>query len=269
MSSLPFNRYKVRLNRQRSARYNNEENFILGLGAKYLAERFDDIERNPTSILEIGGAHGQLKQLLLHRFPQADYIQTDLSFPLIRLNKGKRLVMDEEYLSFAPYSFDLIVSNLTLHWVNDLPGTLLQIRQCLKPNGLFIANMFGTLTLQELRQLFMEAELSLYQRSSSRISPFIDTKTGGALLQRAGFELPITDSDTLTISYSSLVKLIYDLRAAGQNSAFTIPAPPLGKKFFLKLCQDYTKKFPSTDDDSSIKATFEFIHLTGIQQKSL
>ena len=126
---------------------------------------------------------------------------------------------DEELLPFADGSFDLAVSNLSLHWVNDLPGALLQLRRALKPDGLFIGAMLGGDTLFELRRCLMEAELDLTGGVSARISPFAEVRDAGGLLQRAGFSLPVVDSDTLTVTYDSAFKLMADLRGMGETNA--------------------------------------------------
>src|SRR4030095_6212537 len=129
------------------------------------------------------------------------------------------LVADEEALPFAPWSFDLVISNLTLHWVNDLPGCLLQIRQILKPDGLFLAAILGGGTLAELRGALMEAELAEAGGASPRISPFADVRDAGGLLQRAGFGLPVVDSDMLTVRYADILALMRDLRGMGETNA--------------------------------------------------
>jgi SAM-dependent methyltransferase len=132
-----------------------------------------------------------------------------------RGNGRSTLVADEELLPFAPGSFDLVISDLSLHWVNDLPGCLL-VRQCLKPDGLFLASLFGTGTLQELRTALMEAELAETGGASPRVSPFADLRDAAGLLQRAGFALPVADVDTVTVTYGDFFALLRDLRGMGE-----------------------------------------------------
>src|SRR5262249_1039240 len=126
---------------------------------------------------------------------------------------------DEEWLPFAPESFDLVMSALDLHWVNDLPGALIQINQALRPDGLFLATMLGGDTLSELREALAEAESELAGGSSPRVSPFVDVREAAGLLQRAGFALPVADVESLTVSYASALGLMGDLRALGEANA--------------------------------------------------
>ena len=128
------------------------------------------------------------------------------------------LAMDEEALPFADASLDLVASALSLQFVNDLPGTLIQIRRALKPDGLFLAALIGGDTLNELREAFAQAESEIEGGVSPRVAPFADLRELGALLQRAGFALPVVDSDKLTVRYQSVVALMHDLRRMGATN---------------------------------------------------
>ncbi|MDP1964052.1 MAG: methyltransferase domain-containing protein, partial [Reyranella sp.] len=139
-------------------------------------------------------------------------IETDLSAAMLSGRAGPRAVVDEERLPFAAESLDLVVSTLALHWTNDLVGALIQIRRALRPDGLFIGAMLGGATLTELRQCLLEAEAELSGGAGLRVSPFADGFDGAALLQRAGFALPVTDVDRVTARYPDLFALIRDLR---------------------------------------------------------
>ena len=129
------------------------------------------------------------------------------------------VVADEEALPFRDASLDLVVSALALQFVNDLPGTLIQIRRALKPDGLFLAAMIGGDTLAELRAAFAEAEAEIEGGVSPRVAPFADLRELGALLQRAGFALPVTDVDRITVRYASPLALMHDLRRMGAGNA--------------------------------------------------
>lgn len=175
---------------------------------------------------------------------------------------GTPLDIDEEFWPFERASLDLISSNLVLHSVNDLPGTLLQIKQSLKPDGLFIASMFGGETLRELRESLTTAELNIKGGVSPRVFPFADKQQMGALLQRAGFALPVVDSEILTVTYDNMFKLMHDLRYMGENNIIqarekTNP----GKAFFMDAARHYHEHF--SDPDGRIRASFEIIFLIG------
>ncbi len=169
---------------------------------------------------------------------------------------------DEEFFPFADESFDLVLSTLNLHAINDLPGALLQTRKSLKPDGLFLAAMLGGETLHELRHVMTQAEMNIRGGISPRIFPFADKQQMGALLQRAGFSLPVVDSDILTVTYDNVFKLFHDLRYMGEGNAIAArDKTPPGKKFFLEAARLYQEQF--AEPDGRITASFEIIFLTG------
>ena len=188
--------------------------------------------------------------------------ETDLSVGMVNKCAGAHLVADEERLPFAEASLDLVVSSLALHWVNDLVGALVQIRRALKPDGLFIGAILGGSTLTELRQSLTEAETQVRGGAGPRVSPFVDAKDGAALLQRAGFALPVVDTDTVTVRYDHPLKLLADLRAMGEaNALFDRPRAPLSRRIVEKMCAIYADRFGAPD--GRIFATFEIVTLTG------
>jgi SAM-dependent methyltransferase len=158
-------------------------------------------------------------------------------------------------------SQDLIVSLMSLHWANDLPGALTQIRRALKPDGLFIGTLLGAGTLKELRAVLTEAELEARGGAQARVSPFADGFDGAALLQRAGFALPVADVDRLTVRYPDMFALIRDLRAMGETNALAGPIRPLTRGIAARAAQLYVERFG--DADGRIPATFEIVHLAG------
>ena len=175
---------------------------------------------------------------------------------------GFRVAADEEFLPFADGAFDLIVSVLSLHWVNDLPGALLQINRCLKPDGLFLGALLGGGTLAELRRALTEAELALEGGASPRVSPFVDVRDAGALLQRAGFALPVADTATITASYGNSLALMRDLRGMGESNLVTAQRKTLTRRetlFRAAEAHDAT----SADADGRINASFDVVTLTG------
>lgn len=172
------------------------------------------------------------------------------------------VVADEEWLPYAPASFDLIVSSLSLHWVNDLPGALVQIRRALKPDGLFIGALFGRATLGELREVLVEAELAECGGAGPRVSPFVDVRDAGGLLQRAGFALPVVDTDTITVSYTSALDLMRDVRGMGESNAVAERRRNFTRRStLLRAAAIYADRY--ADEEHRIPATFQIVTLTG------
>lgn len=172
------------------------------------------------------------------------------------------LIGDLERLPFAAGSLDLAVSLLALQGVNDLPGALVQIRRALRPDGLLIACMLGGRTLQELRQALLEAESETTGGVSPRIAPFGDLRDLGGLLQRAGFALPVIDSEIVTVRYGDAFGLMRDLRAMGwANGLLARRRTPLRRKTLLRAAAIYAERF--ADPDGRLRATFECVWLSG------
>ncbi len=169
---------------------------------------------------------------------------------------------DEEALPFAEASLDLVVSALALQFVNDLPGTLIQIRRALRPDGLLLAALVGGDTLTELRQAFAAAEAEVEDGISPRVAPFVDVRDAGSLLQRAGFALPVTDVDRLTVRYASPFALMHDLRRMGATNALIERSRrPLRRATLMRMTEIYGERF--ADADGRIRATFEIVWLSG------
>jgi SAM-dependent methyltransferase len=164
-------------------------------------------------------------------------------------------------LGLADGSVDLIVSLMTLHWANDLPGALTQIRRALKPDGLFLGTLLGAGTLKELRGVLTEAELETRGGASARVSPFADGFDGAGLLQRAGFALPVADVDRLTVRYSGLPALVRDLRAMAETNVLAGPLRPLSPAIVARAAILYAERHGEAD--GRIPATFEIVNLAG------
>jgi SAM-dependent methyltransferase len=223
-----------------------------------------------------GDLEDRVRHVLRH-FPLTVDIGTPLPWPVGRLvgagitNEVVRLspvhepgtvLGDEEMLPFAGGRFDLAVSLLALQGVNDLPGALLQIRRGLKPDGLFIAATLGGGTLAELRSAFAQAETELEGGVSPRVAPFADVRDMGALLQRAGFALPVTDADVLKVRYANPFALFRDLRAMGLTNNLTDRRrQPLRRTTLMRMAESYAEQF--ADPDGRIPATFEVIWMLG------
>ncbi len=212
-----FDRRAVRLHRDRARPA--EVASILSEVADRLLDRLDDTTRRFTRALDVGG-RGVVAPLLRARGIAT--VSCDLSPRMAALNPAPTVAVDEEWLPFAPASFDLIVANLSLHWVNDLPGALIQLRQALEPDGLLLASLPALGTLAELRTALTEAEADLTGGAAPRVSPFADLRDCGSLLQRAGFALPVVDGDEITLRYADPAALLRDLRAAGEGNAIAL-----------------------------------------------
>jgi SAM-dependent methyltransferase len=174
------------------------------------------VKRSFADALDLGG-RGVVTPLLRAR--GLEVVSADLSARLAALNGGPCVAADEEWLPFAPASFDLVVASLSLHWVNDLPGALIQIRRTLRPDGLFLASMPALGTLGELRTALTAAEAELTGGASPRVSPFPELRDLAGLLGRAGFALPVADVEEIALSYADPLALLRDLRAAGETNA--------------------------------------------------
>ena len=189
-------------------------------------------------------------------------IEADLSARMLSGREGPRVALDEERLPFAPGSLDLVVSALGLHWTNDLPGALVQIQRALKPDGLFLAAFLGGSTLIELRTCLFEAEAEVSGGAGPRVSPFAAALDAAALLQRAGFALPVVDTDKAVVRYRDPLKLLRDLRAMGETNVLVDrPARPLTREVLGRALQLYLERF--ADDEGRIPATFEILTVTG------
>lgn len=213
---LVFDRAAIRRHRDRAAATVDRVADVLRDAAERLLDRLDDTTRRFDHALDLGG-RGVVAPLLRER--GITVVCTDLSPAMAARSDGPAAAADEEFLPFAPGSFDLVVANLSLHWVNDLPGALIQLRQALRPGGLFLASVPALGTLAELRTALTEAEAELTGGASPRVSPFPELRDCAHLLQRAGFTLPVADIDEIRLLYADPYALLRDLRAAGESNA--------------------------------------------------
>ncbi|WP_119304519.1 methyltransferase domain-containing protein [Dongia deserti] len=259
-----FDRRLLRERRGRAARDLHAHDFLLKEIGERLCDRLSDIARSFPLTLDLGARDGLLARTLNGRGGIETLIQSDASLINARgLQKaGPSLVADEELLPFKAECFDAILSNLALHWVNDLPGALVQIRSSLKPDGLFLASLFGSGTLTELRSCLMEAELAELGGASPRISPFADLRDAAGLLQRAGFALPVADVDTITVTYGDVFALLRDLRGMGETNVLLERLKhPTRRTIFARTAALYQDRF--ADREGRLCATFQVLFLTG------
>jgi len=213
---LVFDRTAVRRHRDRAARTVDAVADVLRDAAERLLDRLDDTTRTFSDALDVGG-RGVVAPLLRQRGVRV--VSCDLSAAMAARNGGPGVAADEEFLPFGPDSFDLIVASLSLHWVNDLPGTLLQLRRTLRPGGLLLASLPALGTLAELRSALTEAEDAVSGRVSPRVSPFPELRDCAHLLQRAGFAVPVADVEDIRLLYANPFALLTELRAAGETNA--------------------------------------------------
>jgi SAM-dependent methyltransferase len=253
---LIFNRALKKHQRERAVKTLPNSDFLYHEAAARLADRLDAINREFPLTLDLGTRGGLLTPMLKEHPSVKTIFGSDLAKAW-----ATDFVCDEEFLPLKVSSLNLITSLLNLHWVNDLPGALIQIRQALAPDGLFLGSMFGGMTLHELRQAQVQAEMELYGGISPRISPFTDVREMAGLLQRAGFALPVADTETVTVFYQDAYTLMRDLKAMGENNALLKrPNNFMSKRAFSLIAKKYQELFGSVE---GIPATFEIITMTG------
>jgi SAM-dependent methyltransferase len=211
-----FERAAVRRNRARAAHAVGAVMPILDEAAERLLDRLDDTKMRFSQALDLGGRGAVAPQLLARGMT---VVSADLAPNMAARAGGIAVAGDAEFLPFADASFDLIVALLSLHWINDLPGALVQIRRALKPNGFFLASIPVLPTLGDLRASLIDSEVALTGGASPRVSPFPELRDCAGLLQRAGFTLPVADIDEMFLSYASPLGLLRDLQAAGERNA--------------------------------------------------
>ena len=252
----------MRKHRARAAKDFSDFDFLKREATERLADRLDDIHRKFPLALDIGAHQGTLASVLRGRGGIERLVQTDLSEAMLHNAQGSRVVCDEEWLPFADNIFDLVMSLHSLHWVNDLPGTLIQIHRALKDDGLFLAVLPGANTLKELRAAMLSAASKTSGGFAPSLSPLVEVRDAGALLQRTGFALPVVDSDIITVNYASPFKLFSDLRGMGETNALMQQYKYMSRKgWWFAVSDAYQQLFGNSD--GSVTASFEFITMTG------
>ncbi|WP_245426597.1 SAM-dependent methyltransferase [Mesorhizobium sp. YM1C-6-2] len=234
--------------------------FLMERAAEDLAERLATVGRRfeKAAALFCVTAAARDAVLASGKADEAVRIEADAAF----LGGGEGIVATPGHVPLAPASIGLAVSLLSLQDENDIPGMLVQIRRALKPDGLFLGAMAGAGTLAELRESLLAAEAELSGGASPRVLPFADVREVGALLQRAGFALPVTDVETVTVRYATMFDLIRDLRAMGATNVLSGRSrKPTSREFFARAAAIYADRF--SDPDGRVRATFSFIWMSG------
>lgn len=262
MTNEIFDRALLARRRDRVAGQAAASDFLLRRVADDLLERLALVRRTFPLVLDLGAHHGLLGPRLRAMRDVAIVVEADRSLPLLAQCAPPKVQADEELLPFRDGAFDLVISALALHFVNDLPGSLIQICRALKPDGLFMGALLGGATLTELRTAFFLAEDEVEGGASPRVAPFADVRDLGALLQRAGFALPVVDSDTVVATYPTALHLMRDLRAMGAGNVLSLRRrAPLKRKTLTRVCQVYADRFGRPD--GRVPATFEILTMTG------
>jgi NADH dehydrogenase [ubiquinone] 1 alpha subcomplex assembly factor 5 len=259
---LIFDRSLLVRRRDRVAADAGAHDFLLARVAEDVAERLAAIHRRFPVALNLGAYHGPIGRRL-RRMPGVEVVIDAEAAPrLLAQCQGPRVRADEEALPFRDQSLDLVVSGLSLQLVNDLPGTLVQIRRALKPDGLLLAALLGGNTLFELRNAFLAAEEEMEGGASPRVAPFADVQDLGALLQRAKFALPVVDADTVVATYPDALAVMREVRAMGAaNPLRARRRTPLRRATLARALEIYRQRFGLPD--GRVPATFEILTLTG------
>lgn len=238
--------------------------FLLNIVTDELAERLAAVERNFDKAITLHSHNSRMADLLQASGKVQQVFRLE-QHPLLLtpdLRDGLSIVSDMESLPVANESLALVVSALSLHLVNDLPGLLFQIKNALRPDGLFLAALPGSGTLSELRDALLSAEAELIGGVSPRVMPFADVRDCGALLQRAGFALPVIDAETYTVRYDNMFALMRDLRHMGMaNPLEGRSRIPPGRRFFARAAEIYAERY--ADADGRIRASFRMVYLSG------
>jgi NADH dehydrogenase [ubiquinone] 1 alpha subcomplex assembly factor 5 len=259
---LVFDRGVLRLRRERAARRWGDQAFLKREIAGRLVERLADVRRTFPLALDLGCHGDEVADALAGSKTVEHLIRADLGLGFAQHAKGLAVVADEEALPFAPGRFDLVLSAMDLHWVNDLPGALIQIGRILKPDGLFLGAMLGGGTLWQLRQALGAAESEIEGGLSPRVSPFADLRDAAGLLQRAGFALPVADSETIDVEYADALSLMRELGAMGEGNLVAERRRGLARRATMaRAAEIYAERF--AQPSGRIAATFEILFLHG------
>jgi len=256
-----FDRALLVRRRDRVAAGAGRHEFLLVRVADDLIERLGAVQRRFPVAVDLGAYHGLLGRRLRQVPGIGMVVHMEAAWRLLAQCEGARVQASEEALPFRDQSLDLVTSGLALHLVNDLPGAFVQIRRALKPDGLFLAALLGGRTLSELRNALLAAEEEVEGGASPRVAPFAELQDFGALLQRAGFALPVVDADTVTVTYPDTLALLRELRAMGATNALKARRKgPLRRATLLRACTLYQERFGLSN--GRVPATFEIITLT-------
>ena len=256
-----FDRELMLRRRNRHAATAASHDFLLQRVADDFAERLAIVRREFPVAASVGAYHGVVSEQLRCVTSIGSIVDVEASPALLAMCGARAIGADDEHLPFSEASLDLAVSGLSLQFVNDIPGVLAQLRRALKPDGLLLAALLGGETLKELREAWLIAEEEVCGGASPRVAPFGDVRELGALLQRAGFALPVADSDVVRVTYATPLALMHELRAmAASNMLVERRRVPVTRRLLMRAAEVYAERFALPD--GRIPATFEIITLT-------
>ncbi len=257
-----FDQARIAVNRHRARLHHDPKaTFLLDIAAEELGERLSVVERTFEHAVELHGATGAAARAAIAtgKVRQLTRVESEHAYA-----EGGEAIIEAalEEVPLEPQSANLVLAPLSLHLTNDTPGVFIQIRRGLKPDGLFLAAIPGSGTLQELREILLATEIEMTGGASPRVIPFADVRDVGGLMQRAGFALPVIDAETYTVRYDSIFPLMKDLRAMGMtNPLLARSRKPLTRAFFLRAAEIYAERY--ADPDGRIRATFSIIYVSG------
>lgn len=253
-----FNRSLVRSRRERIAKTFSAHDFLNREISERLIDNLRDIKKSFEIILSMNVCDDVVRDNLRDAF----VVHQDLAVNMLEGKFGAPVQCDEEFLPYKAQGLELILSCLNLHWVNDIPGCLVQILRSLKPDGLFMGAVFGGETLFELRAAMLKADMDVRGGISPHISPFMDVRDAGALMQRAGFSLPVVSTERITVNYSDAFALMKELKNMGENNALIKGFKGLtSKRLMMKVAENYHQDYAGKA--GRIPATFDIIYLQG------
>ena len=253
-----FNNRIHKLRRERAFKNWNNFSYLKKISTQRIYERLYEVKRDFNLGLELGSHYGELGHLLGKESKISTLLQTDFIYEYCKkskVNNFNSLLIDFNKLPFKKNKFDIILSTFFIHWIEDIPNLLKNLKNIMQPDSLIIMNFFGGKTLSELQKNLIDIEIKFYGGASPRIIPFIDIRSAGMLIQNAGFRLPVIDSENIKITHSNLSSLFHDLRGMGQTNCMSSVSIPLRKKIITLL----EKKLI---DQNKINTTFELITVT-------
>lgn len=255
-----FDRQLLAERRRRVAPRAGSHDFLLRRVLEDFAERLAIVQRSFPLVLCVPGYQGVVAGALAGIPSLGRLIEADVT-PGTAGGKSPDVIADEEALPFSGGQLDAVLSALSLQFANDLPGVLIQMRRALKPDGLLLASLLGGATLKELREAWLVAEDEVCGGASPRVAPFADVRDAGSLLQRAGFSLPVVDSDTVTVTYATPLDLMRDLKGMGAGNVLNARRRvPVTRGLLMRAAEVYAERFSLPD--GRIPATFEIITMT-------